>query len=83
MITAISPATLRRAQRRAHLIAAAVLFAYVYAPLDSELRGVVRFAVFPALVLTGIAMWQASRLRRTWSLRRSPGALNHRNPRKE
>lgn len=64
MIAAVSPATLRKAQRRAHLLGAAVLLAYVYAPLKTELQDVVRFAVFPALVLTGIAMWQALRIRR-------------------
>ena len=55
---------LRRAQRRMHLLAGAVLFAYVYAPFGTELEAVVRFAVFPALALTGIAMWQAARIRR-------------------
>jgi thiosulfate reductase cytochrome b subunit len=47
-----------------HLLAGAVLAAYVYAPLGTELEDLVRFAVFPMLVLTGIAMWQAARIRR-------------------
>jgi hypothetical protein len=54
----------RRAQRRVHLLAGAVLFAYVYAPLGTELEDVVRFAVFPVLAVTGVAMWQAARIRR-------------------
>ena len=84
MIAAVTPAKLRRAQRRAHLLAAAVLLAYVYAPLESELQDVVRFAVFPALALTGIAMWQAPRIRRiSRRVRSSPaGALQTRNNRK-
>jgi hypothetical protein len=64
VIATMTAGTLRRAQRRAHLLAAAVLFAYVYAPLEAELQDVVRFAVFPMLALTGIAMWQAARIRR-------------------
>jgi hypothetical protein len=55
---------LRKAQRSAHLLAALVLLAYVYTPLAAQLEDVVRFAVFPALALTGIAMWQAPRIRR-------------------
>jgi hypothetical protein len=54
----------RRAQRGVHLLAGAVLAAYLYAPLGSELEDVVRFAIFPILALTGIAMWQAARVRR-------------------
>jgi len=55
---------LRRAQRRAHLLAAALLLAYVYTPLDTELEAAVRFGVVPLLALTGIAMWQAARIPR-------------------
>jgi hypothetical protein len=75
VITAIGAGTLRRAQRRAHLLAGAVLFAYVYAPLGADLEDVVRFAVFPVLALTGIAMWQAARIRRAM---RSVSAIWHR-----
>jgi hypothetical protein len=75
VIAAMRAGTLRRAQRRAHLLAAAVLLAYVYAPLDAALEDVVRFAVFPVLALTGIAMWQAARIRRAV---RSVGAMWHR-----
>jgi hypothetical protein len=68
----VSAGALRRAQRRAHLLAGAVLLAYVYAPLGAELEAVVRFAVFPILALTGIAMWQAARIRRALRSVRAP-----------
>jgi hypothetical protein len=76
VIAAMTPGPLRRAQRRAHLLAGAVLFAYVYVPLGAELEDVVRFVVFPVLALTGIAMWQAARLRRA---ARSIRAVRHRS----
>ncbi len=57
------PAQQRKAQRAAHLLAASVLIAYVYAPISAELHDTVRFIVVPVLVLTGVAMWQAARLR--------------------
>jgi thiosulfate reductase cytochrome b subunit len=42
----------------------------LYAPLEAQLRDAVRFVVLPVLVMTGIAMWQAPRIRR---LRKSMG----------
>jgi hypothetical protein len=54
----------RRAQRVVHLVAAVVLVAYLYAPLEGQLQNPVRFLVLPLLVVTGIAMWQAPRIRR-------------------
>jgi hypothetical protein len=54
----------RKAQRRVHVAAALLLIAYVYAPLEAELQNAVRFLAPPALVVTGIAMWQAPRIRR-------------------
>jgi hypothetical protein len=54
----------RRAQRVVHLLAALVLIAYLYAPLEAQLQDAVRFLVLPLLVVTGIAMWQAPRIRR-------------------
>jgi thiosulfate reductase cytochrome b subunit len=54
----------RRAQRVVHLIAALVLVAYLYAPLDAQPQDAVRFPVLPVLVVTGIAMWQVPRIRR-------------------
>jgi hypothetical protein len=51
-------------QRGVHLIAALVLIGYLYAPIGAQLQDVVRFVVLPVLVVTGIAMWQAARIRR-------------------
>jgi hypothetical protein len=47
-----------------------VLVGYLYAPIGAQLQDVVRFADLPVLVVTGIAMWQAARIRR---LRRTLG----------
>jgi thiosulfate reductase cytochrome b subunit len=54
----------RKAQRRVHLAAALLLIAYLYAPLEAQFQDAVRFLALPALVVTGIAMWQAPRIRR-------------------
>jgi urease accessory protein UreF len=54
----------RKAQRVVHLAAALLLVAYLYAPLEAQLQDAVRFIVLPALAVTGIAMWQAPRIRR-------------------
>jgi hypothetical protein len=70
MSAAMSARKQRQAQRAAHLVAAGLLLAYVYAPLDAELEDVVRFVVFPALVITGIGMWQSGRMRRALRARR-------------
>jgi peptidoglycan/LPS O-acetylase OafA/YrhL len=75
VIATMTPGRQRRAQRAVHLLAAVVLAAvvlcaYAYAPLGSRLEGVVRFAVLPALALTGIAMWQSARIRRALRSRR-------------
>jgi hypothetical protein len=79
MIATMTPGALRRSQRGVHLLAGAVLFAYVYVPLGAELRDAVRFAAFPALALTGIAMWQAARIRRAVRMVRHRG-LKEPNP---
>jgi hypothetical protein len=54
----------RKAQRGVHVAAGLLLIAYLYAPLEAQLQDAVRFLALPALVLTGIAMWQAPRIRR-------------------
>jgi thiosulfate reductase cytochrome b subunit len=54
----------RKAQRVVHLAAALVLVGYLYAPLEAQLQDAVRFVVLPVLVVTGIVMWQAPRIRR-------------------
>lgn len=72
MTAQMTPGQQRRAQRVAHLLAGVILLGYVYAPLSAELEAVVRFAVFPILVLTGIAMWQSARIRRALRSLRTP-----------
>jgi thiosulfate reductase cytochrome b subunit len=71
----------RKSQRVVHLAAALMLIAYLYAPLEAQLQDAVRFIVLPLLILTGIAMWQAPRIRRlrktvgrTWALGVAPPA---------
>lgn len=54
----------RKVQRAVHLAAALLMVAYVYMPLEAQLQDAVRFIVLPVLVVTGIAMWQAPRIRR-------------------
>ncbi len=61
----------RRVQRAVHLAAGFLLIAYLYGPLAAQLQDAVRFVALPALVATGIAMWQAARIRR---LRKRLGA---------
>ena len=66
----------RKAQRIAHLAAAVVLVGYLYAPLEAQPQDAVRFFVLPLLVMTGIAMWQAPRLRRLRRAGRRTRALD-------
>jgi hypothetical protein len=56
----------RTRQRAAHLAAGAVVLVAVYAGplLGPVFAAVVQWVVFPALVLTGIAMWKWPRIRR-------------------
>jgi hypothetical protein len=65
----------RKAQRVIHLVAALLLIVYAYAPLEAQFQDAVRFLALPALVVTGIAMWQAPRIRR---LRRRLGGARAR-----
>ena len=56
----------RKAERSVHLVAAVVLLGYVYAPSPDWAATGMRYVVFPLLVATGVAMWQAARIRRRW-----------------
>ena len=62
----MSAKTLRDVKRTAHLIASAILIAYLYTPVgENEVTAVmVRVMVVPMLVGTGLVMWQMPRLRR-------------------
>lgn len=77
-MAAMTPATQRKAQRFAHLAAAIVLAGYIYAPIGGPLQHVVRSVVFPLLAVTGIAMWQAARIRRTLRAGRGRGKVRTR-----
>jgi hypothetical protein len=70
-MAAMTPGEQRRLQRVVHLAAAVALLGYVYAPIGTRLQGLVRLVVFPLLAVTGMAMWQAARIRRV--LRRARG----------
>lgn len=67
----MTPATARRAMRWLHIVGGVVLGVSLYAPWGSEptFRAVVLFGVFPALSLSGVAMWQWPKRIRT---RRGP-----------
>ena len=78
MIQAAVAAQRRSTQRRAHLLAALLLIAYIYLPLGAALEDIVRFGVLPSLALSGIAMWQAARIRRT--LRAMGGSARENRP---
>lgn len=62
----MSPGQQRKAERVAHLVAAALVAAYVYLPLGDAPANLIRWVALPALVMSGLAMWQAARLRRAF-----------------
>jgi hypothetical protein len=64
---------LRRLIRALHILAAALLGTYLYAPLtDAQwLLSGLQYGVFPALALSGLAMWQHGRLHRLFGARRT------------
>jgi hypothetical protein len=63
-MAAITAARQRKLERVMHLLTGAMLLAYVYLPAGRELEDIIRFLVLPLLALSGMAMWQARRLRR-------------------
>jgi hypothetical protein len=72
----VSNKLIRDIQRVTHLVAALVLVLYVYIPLGSVplLTTVLQFGVLPLLAVTGMLMWQWTRLRKLFipSLRSAP-----------
>ena len=62
----MSSASLRCAVRLLHIAAACALGTYLYSPLiDATWAArVLQIGVFPAMALSGLAMWQQARLRR-------------------
>ncbi len=65
----VSNKQIRDIQRVTHLVAALVLVLYVYIPLGSAplLTTVLQFAVLPLLAVTGMLMWQWTRLRKLFT----------------
>jgi hypothetical protein len=57
---------LRRALRWTHIVTAIVLGTFLYSPLaaDPAFAAVTKFVAFPAMALTGLAMWQQGRIGR-------------------
>jgi hypothetical protein len=60
----ISNKNLRSLLRLFHLVAGGLVVAYFYSPLagDPTLAAVIKFPLLPALVLTGLWMWQMPRI---------------------
>lgn len=54
----------RKLQRAVHLVTGVMLLAFVYGPDAGHFHTFVQVVALPVLVLTGIVMWQAPRLRR-------------------
>jgi len=67
VVRRLSRRQVRDLQRAAHLVAALVLLAYVYAAplLGAGFTAAVRWLVVPVLVVSGLALWQWHRLRAT------------------
>lgn len=67
---------MRDVQRFVHLAGGLLLVAYIYTPLGDlhAFEALVRFIVVPALVATGMAMWQLPRLRKRLRDRARSGA---------
>ncbi len=63
----------RKLQRAVHLATGLMLVATIYGPDLGHFHDFVRLVALPLLVLTGIAMWQAPRIRRL--RKRIAGAL--------
>jgi protein-S-isoprenylcysteine O-methyltransferase Ste14 len=60
------PRRARKLQRAVHLVAALPVLAYIYVTptADAPMTTIVRAGVVPVLVLSGLLLWQAPRLRR-------------------
>jgi hypothetical protein len=74
----MTPRTVRRYERAAHLLWGLLVALYVYGLLPSWGEPVVRWIVIPAAVASGFAMWFAAPIRRwtkrVWAMLRLRGA---------
>jgi hypothetical protein len=60
----MTPRTLRRAERAAHLFWGLVIAGYVYGLLPAWGEPFVRWVVIPGVAASGLAMWFAAPIRR-------------------
>jgi hypothetical protein len=60
----MTPRTVRKAERAAHLLWAAAIVLYVYGWMPSWGEPLVRWVVVPGIAGSGFAMWFAAPLRR-------------------
>lgn len=62
----MSPVRLRQTFRWLHIAAAAIIGTYLYSPWSANpaFAAVTLWIVFPAMALSGVAMWQQGRLAR-------------------
>ena len=77
----LSNKRVRDLQRAVHLVGGLLVMAAIYSPLRDQavLEALVQLVVILVMVLTGLAMWQAARLRRLLA-RARPAAARHRAP---
>ena len=68
----------RDLQRAVHLVGGLLVMASIYSPMGDQaiLTALVQGVAIPVMVLTGLAMWQAARLRRLLT-RVRPAAATH------
>lgn len=60
----MNPGSFRKVMRYGHLLASAILGTYLYSPWSSDpvFSFVTLYIVFPAMAISGIAMWQQPKL---------------------
>jgi hypothetical protein len=62
----MTPRTVRRAERAVHLFWGLLIAMYVYGWPPAWIEELVRWVVVPGIVGSGLAMWFAAPVRRTW-----------------
>lgn len=67
----MTPARLRKLLRVVHLVAAAAVGTYLYSPWSSNdaFSAIILYLCFPAMALSGVAMWRQGALQRLLSRR--------------
>ncbi len=74
----LSNKRVRDVQRAVHLVGGLLVMASIYSPMGDQvvLDALVQLVAIPMMVVTGLAMWQAARLRRLL-VRVRPAATTH------